>query len=150
MTRSYGPLTKEDLKRLVEIAARDRADLFQRKPETGRLYGERLFAVALCQGSALHYLDGKNGVKDLDIWSFFRPSPERPFPYRRRAQLDFGDPKFGSGFCACDRTSRRNQFVVWSRATKNKRRDCSAAILLGRLPWPDFLMLQWWHAPRSC
>jgi hypothetical protein len=33
----------------------------------GRLYADRLFAVALCQGAALHYIDGKNGVKDLDV-----------------------------------------------------------------------------------
>jgi len=95
LSRSYELLTKADLKRLGEIAATDRADLFKRKPDTGRLYSDRLFAVALCQGGALHYLDGKNGVKDLDVWSFFKPNKERQFPYRRRGQLDFGDPKFG-------------------------------------------------------
>jgi hypothetical protein len=40
-------------------------------------------------------LDGKNGVKDFDVWSFFRAHPARPFPYRRNASADFGDPKFG-------------------------------------------------------
>src|SRR3546814_7158521 len=94
-SRSYEPLTKADLKRLGEIAADDRAYLFRRKPETAHLYGDRLFAVALCQGGALHYLDGKNGIKDLDVWSFFKPNPKRQFPYRRRAELDFGNPKFG-------------------------------------------------------
>lgn len=93
--RSYKRLTKKDLKRLGEIAAIDRADLFRRKPDTGRLYAKRLFAVALCQGGAVHYLEGKNGIKDLDVWSFFRKHPERQFPPRRRAKLDFGDPKFG-------------------------------------------------------
>src|SRR3546814_11132111 len=95
LSRSYEPLTKADLKRLGEIASDDRADLFRRKPETAHLYGDRLFAVALCQGGALHYLDGKNGIKDLDVWSFFKPNPKRQFPYRRRAELDFGNPKFG-------------------------------------------------------
>lgn len=95
MTRAYEPLTKADLKRLGRIAAQDRADLFERKPETGRLYAGKLFAVALCQGGALHYLDGKNGIKDLDVWSFFVPNIRRPFPPRRRAKLDFGDPRFG-------------------------------------------------------
>lgn len=93
--RSYKPLEAVDLKRLGQIAADDRADLFARKKETGRLYSDRLFAVALCQGGALHYLDRKIGIKDLDVWSFFRPNTERQFPYRRRAELDFGDPKFG-------------------------------------------------------
>src|SRR3546814_3059616 len=85
LSRSYEPLTKADLKRLGEIAADDRADLFRRKPETAHLYGDRLFAVALCQGGALPYLDGKNGIKDLDVWRFFKPNPQRQFPYRRRA-----------------------------------------------------------------
>lgn len=95
MSRSYEPLTDKDLKRLGQIAKFDREDLFKRKPQISRLYKDRLFAVALCQGGALHYLDGKNGIKDFDVWSFFKSNKERPFPYRRRAKLDFGDPKFG-------------------------------------------------------
>jgi hypothetical protein len=94
-SRSYEQLTETDLRKLGEIVARDRANLFKRRIETGRLYGNRLFAVALCQGAALHYLDGKNGIKDLDVWSFFRANPERDYPNRRRGQLDFGDPRFG-------------------------------------------------------
>jgi hypothetical protein len=43
----------------------------------------------------LHFVDGKNGVKDFDVWSFFRAHAARPFPYRRNASADFGDPKFG-------------------------------------------------------
>lgn len=86
---------KEDLIRLGQLAAEDRKDLFSRKKETGSIYESRLFAVALCQGGALHYLDGKNGIKDLDVWSFFVESPLRMFPPRRRAKVDFGDAKFG-------------------------------------------------------
>jgi hypothetical protein len=96
MSRSYERITESDLRRLAALAAADRIDLFKRKPETGRLYSDRLFAVALCQGGALHYLDGKNGIKDLDVWSFYEENPERPFPYRRRAEVDFGHPKFGT------------------------------------------------------
>jgi hypothetical protein len=102
--RSCVQLTEPDLKRLGQIAARDRTDLFRRKPELGRLYSERLLAVALCQGAALHYLDGKNGIKDLDVWSFYRAAPERPYPYRRRGVADFGDSRFGTD-------SRNPQFV---------------------------------------
>ena len=93
--KSYERLTKADLKRLGEIAARDQDDLFRRKPDLGRLYSGRLIAVALCQGAALHYLNGKNGIKDFDIWSFYRAVRERPYPYRRLGIADFGDPKFG-------------------------------------------------------
>jgi len=93
--RSYKTITNADLKRLGQIAAHDRNGLFQRKPELGMLYSERLIAVALCQGAALHYLDGKNGIKDIDVWSFYQAADERPYPYRRRGVEDFGDPKFG-------------------------------------------------------
>ncbi|MGE3595790.1 MAG: hypothetical protein AB7N70_09580 [Dehalococcoidia bacterium] len=95
MSRSLVRITRADLQRLGRLAGEDRADLFSRRPETGRLYARRLFAVALCQGAALHYLDGKNGVKDFDVWCFYTEDPARPFPYRRRAKLDFGDPRFG-------------------------------------------------------
>jgi hypothetical protein len=93
--RSYVPIAKADLRRLAELAAEDRRDLFARKSDTGRLYSDRLFAVALCQGGALHFIDGANGVKDLDVWSFYEEHPERAYPYRRIAKVDFGDPKFG-------------------------------------------------------
>jgi len=93
--RSYQKITMEDLKQLGQIARRDRENLFKRKPGLGQLYSGRLFAVALCQGAALHYLDGKNGIKDFDVWSFYREAPERTFPYRRLVHMDFGNSKFG-------------------------------------------------------
>lgn len=95
MTRSLLPVTKENLARLGELAARDRASLFARRPETGALYSSRLFAVALCQGAALHYVDGRNGIKDFDVWRFFTEHSVRNFPYGRRGIADFGDPEFG-------------------------------------------------------
>src|SRR5438067_4533869 len=61
-------------------------------------YRDRMLAVALCQGAALHYLDGRNGVKDLDVWTFFAAVPDR-YPdralYRRNKACDFGPSKFG-------------------------------------------------------
>lgn len=95
MGRSYETITVDDLNRLRSLASQDREDLFQRRSDTGRLYRERYFAAALCQGAALHYIDGNNGVKDFDVWSFYTKAPERPFPYRRRGKWDFGHPKFG-------------------------------------------------------
>jgi hypothetical protein len=102
MPRSHELITLDDLRRLGEIAAEDREDFFQRYPNWGSLYSNRLFAVALCQAGAVHYLNGINGrsqeppgIKDLDVWSFFRVHPERPFPSRRFKKVDFGDPKFG-------------------------------------------------------
>lgn len=89
------PITRGDLRRLGDIALRDLESLFCRHPDTAHLYRHRLFVVALCQGAALHILDGKNGVKDFDIWCFFKAHPKKPFPYRRHARADFGSPKFG-------------------------------------------------------
>ena len=56
-SRSYEQIIADDLRRLADIAERDRMDLFRRKPATGRLYADRVFAVALCQGAALHYVN---------------------------------------------------------------------------------------------
>ncbi len=163
LSRSYEPLTEADLKRLGKIAANDREDLFKRNPETGRLYSDRLFAVALCQGGALHYLNGQNGIKDLDVWSFFKPNPKRQFPYRRRAQLDFGDPKFGQTADAPEFVGRRVDHIgraipardytdpvvalrqyLRSGATESARRLAEKAVVLiepahlfGTVVWPE-------------
>jgi hypothetical protein len=40
-------------------------------------------------------VDGHNGVKDFDVWTFYAEHPDGPFPYRRVARLDFGPSKFG-------------------------------------------------------
>ncbi|MGH3295201.1 MAG: hypothetical protein ACRDP7_25730 [Trebonia sp.] len=57
-------------------------------------YAGRLLCRALCQGAALHFLDGKNGVKDFDVWSFYAALDDGPFPYRWRGTADFGPSKF--------------------------------------------------------
>ena len=94
--RDYGIITMDDMIRLQRLALEDLESLFDRCPETGKLYRNQLLGIALCQGAALHLLDGANGIKDFDVWSFFiQPDSTRPFPYRWRAVVDFGDPKFG-------------------------------------------------------
>jgi hypothetical protein len=92
---SYERITRGDLICLAEIARLDREDLFARNPRY-RSLNEHLICVALCQGAALHFVDGKNGVKDFDVWTFYAAHPNIPeFPWRRRKAYDFGDPKFG-------------------------------------------------------
>jgi len=49
----------------------------------------------LCQGAALHYADGANGVEDFDVWSFYAEHPDGPFPARWRRPADFGPSKSG-------------------------------------------------------
>ena len=93
--RSYERITLEDLSRLAEISRLDREDLFARKP-LYRVLEDGLVCVALCQGAALHFVDGENGVKDFDVWTFYAARPDHPaFPWRRRASERFGDPRFG-------------------------------------------------------
>lgn len=94
--RSYEKITVKDLRRLRDLAEVDREAFFLRNPVTASLYSKRVFAVALCQGAALHYVNKTNGVKDFDVWTFYRTHPTRMFPPRRRGIADFGDPKFGT------------------------------------------------------
>ena len=72
--RSYGHLLPEDLHRLGEIARQDREEFFHRCPRYRPLQDD-IIAVALCQGAALHYVNGSNGIKDLDVWTFYAKRP---------------------------------------------------------------------------
>lgn len=93
--RCFGEISAEDLQRLGNIAQIDRSDFFERKPRY-RILSEKIIAVALCQGAALHYVDGKTGIKDFDVWTFYARHPGVKFPARRPpVARDFGNPKFG-------------------------------------------------------
>ena len=95
MNRSPEKITKSDLERLLLLARTDIDDFFERKPEYQKLYKGKVVLIALCQGAALHYVDGVNGVKDFDVW-FFYPKYSKQLPYRRRGTVDFGASKFGT------------------------------------------------------
>ena len=100
MTRSHAPFTGEHLNLLVKIALEDQEGLFERKPYL-TVYRRRLLLIALCQGGALHYVQCKkglqhtNGVKDIDVYSFYAEHPTVPWPYRRYGKADFGESEFG-------------------------------------------------------
>jgi hypothetical protein len=90
--RSSEKITSEDLRRFAGFANADRDSFFKRHPN--RI--DTFRCAALCQGGALHYLDGRNGLKDIDLWSFYeRREGVQDFPVRRRMTADFGDSKFG-------------------------------------------------------
>jgi len=94
-TRSYDLFIRSDLLRLQEIAARDREGFFERNRKYDDLRNH-VVAVALCQGAALHFVDGRNGIKDIDVWTFYAPHPALRYPSRRPVRsYDFGDPRFG-------------------------------------------------------
>ena len=93
--RSYKRIKKKDLLKLAGIAEVDRIEFFERHPRWKRAYSKRIICVALCQGAALHYVDGKNGIKDFDVWTFYSKHSSQPFPYRRVGHRDFGKSKLG-------------------------------------------------------
>lgn len=93
--RSYVSIETEDLKRLTEIAIQDRQAFFVTHPQWARLYGDRVLGIVLCQGAALHYVDGITGINDFDVYTFFEMNPVRGIYAKRIKSYDFGDPKFG-------------------------------------------------------
>jgi hypothetical protein len=93
--RSYAPLTVEHLKRLDKIAKQDRRDMFAKNPHLAE-YRDRIVLVALCQGAALHYVNGTNGVKDIDVYTFYAALPGVMLTPRRRGVADFGESEFGN------------------------------------------------------
>lgn len=92
--RSYEPLTLADLRMIASAAMRSVSAIFDRAKVAG-LYRDRLLLLALAQGSALHYLDGANGIKDFDVWAYFEAGPAKPFPHRKRWCSDLGPTRFG-------------------------------------------------------
>jgi hypothetical protein len=93
--RSLAPIEVADLLRLAGLAADAEAELFKRHPRGSGRYAGRLLGRALCQGAALHYVNGTNGVKDFAVWSFYAQHDNWPFPARWRGTRDFGPSKFG-------------------------------------------------------
>lgn len=93
--RSYELITKADLRRLLELAVQDLGDFFARHPRWAAFYSDRVLAVALCQGAALHYCFGEVGINDFDVYTFFAAHPERRWYAKRHAVRDFGEGKFG-------------------------------------------------------
>ena len=93
--RSLARIELADLRRLAALAADAEAELFRRNPDGSGRYAGRLLGRALCQGAALHYVNGRNGVKDFDVWSFYAQYDDWPFPARWRGTRDFGPSKFG-------------------------------------------------------
>jgi hypothetical protein len=93
--RSRVRIERADLLRLGALAADAEAVLFRRNPQGSGRYAGRLLGRALCQGAALHYVNGRNGVKDFDVWSFYAQHDDWPFPARWRGTRDFGPPRFG-------------------------------------------------------
>lgn len=92
--RSYLPIIEADLRRLADIARRDREVYFEEHPEWG-VYADRILCVALCQGAALHLVDGETGINDFNVYTFYAVHPSKRWYAKRIKSYDFGDPRFG-------------------------------------------------------
>jgi hypothetical protein len=98
--RSFAPLTLEHLDRLVALATVDH-EKFTRPDGRSEYSGLRV-AVVLAQGAAQHWVDihagaaHPNGVKDLDVWTFYAARPGVRFPAdKRETHADFGRSSLG-------------------------------------------------------
>jgi hypothetical protein len=83
MEESVRPFIKieaSDLERLAVLCREDREEFFSRHPNWRGVYSDRIIGVALCQGAAVHYVNGENGVKDFDVWTFYAGRPDATFP----------------------------------------------------------------------
>ena len=95
--RSSEQLTKENLKELYSGSVQRLQEYFVigQGAKWKELYDmEKPLAVALCQGAAMHYHDGVNGIKDFDVW-FFYPFNQIHLPYRTIWHWDYQNKKFG-------------------------------------------------------
>ena len=97
MINGFAPMNPADttaslggvLDRLSAIAVKDREERFERRPRWAA-YRDRVLCVALCQGPAQHYVDGRNGVKDLDVYTFYAAHNDiGPFPPRSLIRREF-------------------------------------------------------------
>jgi hypothetical protein len=93
--RSFEPISESHLKHLRTIAEGELAALFRRRPNHSGAFRHEMFLLALGQGAASHFVSGGRGIKDFDIWAFFRPVPGKQFPPRSRLKADFGPSLFG-------------------------------------------------------
>lgn len=112
--RSRARLTDEHLHRLAALADADHA--FFTRPGGRPEYDSRRLAVALAQGGALHYLDGRSGVKDLDVWTFYAAIPGRRFPGDKRVRrADFGPSSLGRQTYDIHAAGDARQRALWQR-----------------------------------
>ncbi len=94
--RSYRRIEDKDLERLAELAQEDLKRLYKDSSDTIGRYKDRLLMLCLCQGAAKHFIYGRHGVKDFDVWAFFSTSPDLPrFHSRSYKSVDFGPSRFG-------------------------------------------------------
>ena len=113
--RLFHPITRTHLQCLAELAATEEHRFFE-KNASAALYKDRLLAVALCQGAALHCVDLKNGVKDFDIHFFYLQHPAKKRLARAVKHVIANFPIFGMRRVDFIRTVIPEKFVAKNRS----------------------------------
>ncbi len=166
MPRSFEPITEQDLNELLKLALEEHEAFFKRKPEYESFYKNNLLAIVLGQGAALHYLNGKYGVNDFDVYLFYRDNPEKKMSIRRpkhiKSHLDkFDNPKvdfirkaINTKYIVSNEDNpqkiiekllneSKKPFVkyltIWAKKEKNRTRN----VVIGLYPKPIFKMVLW-------
>lgn len=125
--RSSELITAVDLEQLAEIVDNE-VDQFLRREDRAQ-FRNRVLASALCQGAALHFVDKRNGVKDFDVYTFFRALPDERGPFNRSARKrDFGPSKFGRWPGDDPYYTGRRIDIFWRTIDAEDDMDCAAAI----------------------
>jgi hypothetical protein len=98
--RSRAKLTDSDLERLLEFERAERDRLYRTSP-IWAAHRDRLLCICLGQGSARHLIDGRTGIKDFDVWTFFARRDDLDArrvasAFRAGRHRDWGRSRFGS------------------------------------------------------
>lgn len=84
--RTYEKLGGDDLQEIRQYAIEELNRFLYKvgNPEGKyKVYKKKLIAICLCQGAAQHFLDGKTGIRDIDVWFFFEEDANVRIPDRR-------------------------------------------------------------------
>ena len=85
--RSFEPLARTDLLRLLRLAQKDREEFFRKYPDWACLYADRILGTALCQGAALHYVRPDVGINDFDVYTFYAAHAERRWGWQAASKI---------------------------------------------------------------
>lgn len=81
--RTYEKLGVSDLQEMKCHALKELSRFYVKvgKPAGKyKVYKHKLIAICLCQGAAQHFVNGTTGIKDLDIWFFFKEDANVKIP----------------------------------------------------------------------
>ena len=166
MEKSFEPITEQDLKELVKLTLIEHETFFKRKPEYESFYKNTLLAIVLGQGASSHYRDGKYGIKDFDIYIFYKEHPEKRMWIRRVKKIKSNLEKFGNPnvdfmrkaiktkyidgnedniekiilrFLSESKTQTAKFLTIWVKKEKNRTRN----IIVGLYPESIFKKILW-------